>query len=177
MSETDTDAEVVEETNENGEEEGQKKRRNGRVIVLFIMLAMLLIIGGGAAAYFFLFAPDDPPAADAKGEGGKVQKTAVFYRLPDMIVNLNTGSKKKVAYLKVGISLELESEAAISEIELVIPRIVDSFQVYLRELRLSDLQGSAGLHRLKEELLLRLNTIARPIKINDVLFQEMLIQN
>ncbi|MFQ5467950.1 MAG: flagellar basal body-associated FliL family protein, partial [Kiloniellaceae bacterium] len=48
--------------------------------------------------------------------------------------------------------------------------------VYLRELRIQDLQGSAGLQRLREELLLRVATAAYPAQVRDVLFREMLIQ-
>ena len=35
------------------------------------------------------------------------------------------------------------------------PRIVDKFQIYLRGVRVEDLRGSDGMHRLREELLLR----------------------
>jgi len=56
------------------------------------------------------------------------------------------------------------------------PRIIDNFQVYLRELRIDDLKGSAGMYRLREELLTRVNAAAQPAKINAVLFKEMLIQ-
>ncbi len=58
----------------------------------------------------------------------------------------------------------------------MMPRIVDSFQIYLRELRVEDLQGSAGLQRLREELLLRVNAAIAPAKARDVLFKEMLVQ-
>ena len=54
--------------------------------------------------------------------------------------------------------------------------IVDSFQVYLRELRVADLKGSAGIYRLREDLLRRVNEAAQPVKINDVLFKEILVQ-
>ena len=47
---------------------------------------------------------------------------------------------------------------------------------YLRELRLEDLQGAAGVYRLREELLVRVNQAVRPAKVNDVLFKDMLIQ-
>ena len=56
------------------------------------------------------------------------------------------------------------------------PRIVDNFQVYLRELRVEDLRGSSGLYRLREELLQRVNAAAAPAKVTDVLFKELLIQ-
>ena len=61
-------------------------------------------------------------------------------------------------------------------IEEMMPRIVDNFQVYLRELRVEDLKGSAGMYRLREELLKRVNVAVAPVKVNDVLFKEMLVQ-
>ena len=61
-------------------------------------------------------------------------------------------------------------------LDVVLPRIVDNFQVYLRELRIEDLQGSAGLQRLREELLLRVNASTKTAKVRDVLFKEMLVQ-
>ena len=56
------------------------------------------------------------------------------------------------------------------------PRIVDQFQVYMRELRVEDLNGSAGMARLKEELLMRVNAAVAPTQVRDVLFQQMIVQ-
>ena len=56
------------------------------------------------------------------------------------------------------------------------PRVVDNFQTYLRELRLDDLRGSAGMYRLREELLTRINVAVQPSKVSAVLFKEMLVQ-
>ena len=56
------------------------------------------------------------------------------------------------------------------------PRIIDNFQVYLRELRVEDLRGSAGIYRLREELLARVNNAVHPTKVKDVLFKDMLVQ-
>ena len=169
---------VVEENGEEideGEEVG-RRRLSGKIIVLFIVLPLVLLLGGGAAAYFLLFKPaqETETAADkAKANANKV----VFYDLPEMLVNMNSDvNSKKRTFLKIRVALELESEEAAKEIEAVLPRVIDSFQIYLRELRLDDLKGSAGILRLKEELLHRLNTIVRPIKVRDVLFKEMLVQ-
>ena len=54
--------------------------------------------------------------------------------------------------------------------------VVDSFQVYLRALRVEDLQGSAGILRLRQELLTRVADAAKPTEVRDVLFKEMLVQ-
>lgn len=112
------------------------------------------------------------------GETGRVTyaaKDLIFYDLPDMIVNLNTDGKQP-RYLKISVALEFGDQAVIPRIEKVLPRIIDHFQVYLRELRREDLQGSAGVYRLKEELMIRVNQAVRPDKVRDVLFREMLVQ-
>ena len=78
--------------------------------------------------------------------------------------------------MKVKISLEIGSHEDIPRIEHTMPRIIDNFQVYLRELRLEDIKGAAGMYRLREELLLRVSTAVAPIQVKDVLFRVMLIQ-
>jgi flagellar FliL protein len=56
------------------------------------------------------------------------------------------------------------------------PRVEDSLQVYVRELRASDLEGSAGIYRLREELLRRVNYAVYPVKVDAVLFKEFIVQ-
>lgn len=99
----------------------------------------------------------------------------IFYELPDMLVNLNTDGRQP-RYLKIRVALEFGDRSIVQRVEKVMPRIVDHFQVYLRELRREDLQGSAGVYRLKEELMIRVNQSVRPARVRDVLFKEMLIQ-
>ncbi|MGF1591689.1 MAG: flagellar basal body-associated FliL family protein [Kiloniellaceae bacterium] len=151
---------------------------NGKKLVLFIILPILLLVGGLAGAYFTglldpLLGRQDPAAAEANEKPAEVQ--TIFYDLPQMLVNLNTGERRN-NYLKIAISLELTSQQDSDALDALLPRIVDNFQVYLRELRVEDLRGSAGVQRLREELLLRVNTAVYPIEVRDVLFKEMLVQ-
>jgi len=145
-------------------------------LLLFVaapVLALLLIAGG---LYFtgVLGKLLGGEKTEAKVEKAAPKET-VFYDLPDLLVNLN-GSGKKASFLKMTISLELESQLDVARLQAVMPRIIDNFQVYLRELRIEDLRGSGGMYRLREELLLRVNASAAPAKIVDVLFKEMLVQ-
>jgi flagellar protein FliL len=150
---------------------------NGKKLVLFIILPILLLLGGAAGAY--LSGLLDPLLGGAEPvveeEAAPVDTRAVFYDLPQMLVNLNTGGRKN-NYLKISISLELTREEDRTELATLLPRVVDNFQVYLRELRVEDLRGSAGVQRLREELLMRVNTAVHPIVVRDVLFKEMLVQ-
>ena len=166
---------------------------NGKKLVLFIILPVLLLLGGAAGAYFaglldpLLGKQDEAHMEDgehavaegehgAEGDGhGPAAPVTVFFDLPQMLVNLNTGGRKN-NYLKIAISLELSSEADLATLETLLPRVVDNFQVYLRELRVEDLRGSAGVQRLREELLMRVNTAVHPVVVKDVLFKEMLVQ-
>ncbi len=156
------------------EAKSQDGGMSGKALVLFVILPILLILGGAGGAYFAGLL--DPLLAE-KQEEEEILATGqtVFYDLPEMLVNLS-GSGRKSSYLKISLSLELENPAAMVRVDQVLPRIVDNFQVYLRELRIEDLNGSAGLQRLREELLLRVNTAVQPVVVRDVLFKEMLIQ-
>lgn len=193
---------MAQEEDFEGEEpefEGGGGAGGGRKKLLMIVIPILLVVGGAAGAYFSGLADPlvamitgksseeapaeehaDAPkegehAAPAKEAGGGVPGAAVFYDLPEMLVNINTAGRTK-NFLKMRVSLELANETDINRIENVLPRIVDNFQVYLRELRLEDLQGAAGMYRLREELLNRVNAAVRPAQVKDVLFKEMIVQ-
>jgi flagellar protein FliL len=92
-----------------------------------------------------------------------------------MIVNLSNDDGTP-RYLRLTVQLELKSAEDVEAVEAVIPRVIDQFQTYLRELRVRDLRGSAGIYRLQMELLWRVNQAAAPVEVKDVLFQEILIQ-
>ncbi len=174
-----SDQAVSEDVGEEFEVEArQKGGMNGKKLVLFIVLPILLL-GIGAAGVYFSGLADSFLGKEEEAAEEVVEEVpigpAVFYDLPEMLINLTSGGRR-ANFLKISVSLELQSEADIATIEAVLPRIRDNFQVYLRELRIEDLQGSAGLQRLREELLLRVNAAARPAVIQDVLFKEMLVQ-
>ncbi len=152
---------------------------NGRKkLILFVVLPLLLVIGAGAGAYFGgaadpllnLFGNETVEPEEQVAAG-----PAVFYDLPEMLVNLNTVGRKQ-SFLKIRVSLELADQRDVQRIEQVMPRIIDNFQVYLRELRIEDLQGASGIYRLREELLTRVAAAAKPARINDVLFKDILVQ-
>src|SRR5262245_33471701 len=134
--------------------------------------ALLLLVGGGVGAYLFLFSGKK---AEPKPET-VVAKPVVFVDLPEVVVNLSNPGSDRTQYLKVKIVLELAEQKMIEQIQPIMPRVMDAFQTYLRELRPSDLDGSAGLYRLKEELTRRVNASITPAQVNAVLFKEIVVQ-
>ena len=179
-AEEDLEAEGGEDGGEGEEGEGSPKKQGSKSkLLLFVALALFLVVGGAAAAYFTgllepliaMLGGADETAAEETTDPVEV----VFFDLPEILVNLNTG-RRKSTFLKIRVSLELENAEDVARIEAVMPRIIDNFQVYLRELRVEDLKGSAGMYRLREELLTRVTLAVAPSKVSDVLFKEMLVQ-
>ena len=181
---------------EGGEEKSSKKK-----IIIIVVAVLLLLIGGGAGLYFTgmldsLLGKKEVAEAGHEGEAAEGDHAeeekevcvkdshgkevcgppgAQFLKIPDMIVNLNSedGTPR---FLRLAVQLEFKSAEDMASFEKLMPRIVDQFQTYLRELRVRDLRGSAGIYRLQMELLARVNQAAYPVEVQDVLFQEILIQ-
>ena len=141
--------------------------------LIVMVVGVLALLGGGAATYFLFFRHHDEGEKHAEVE--KV-KPPVFIDVPDMLVNLTGNPGERVQYLKVKVVLELKEEKQIEEIKPTMPRVTDIFQTYMRELRPVDLNGSAGLFRLKEELTRRVNAVVAPSEVSAVLFKEIVVQ-
>ncbi len=162
-----------EESEEGDSTDGLKSKKFSGKKIIMIVAGGMFISAISLGGYFFLFGGENE---ENMADGGDVFVPApvVFFDLPEMLISINNNGR--VGYLKVQVSLELEDESALSRLQDLLPRVVDNFQVYLRELRTEDIEGSAGMFRLKEELLRRVNIAVAPILINDVLFRELLIQ-
>ena len=149
-------------------------------LALFIGAPVLLIVIGLAVAFFlgvFGGKKHDAKAAD-KGthvDGKEAAADVAFFDLPELLVNLNTGGKGS-SFLKLQLAIEIPKEVLPAAIQPAMPRIMDRFQVFLRELRVEDLSGSAGTYRLKQELLRRVRLSGLTVQVNDVLIREMIIQ-
>lgn len=148
--------------------------KNKKVLLIGAPLLLVLLGGGGGAAYYFLLRPQPGPPAHA-APAPIVPPQVVFSDMDSITVNIQSADGVP-SYLKITLTLELNSAEEKAAIAPLMPRIIDQFQAYLRELRMDDLKGSAGVLRLKEELLRRANVAAAPYKIRDVLLKEMIVQ-
>ena len=144
----------------------------GKLKLIIAVVGMLVIFGGGAATWFLFFRHGGD---DVHAEAAPV-KPPVFLDVPDLMVNLAGLPGERVQFLKAKVVLEFKEEKQVEAIKPTMPRITDIFQTYMRELRPSDLSGSAGLFRLKEELTRRVNVAIAPTQVNALLFKEIVVQ-
>jgi flagellar FliL protein len=144
--------------------------KKGKLKLIIAAVGFLALVGGGGW-FFFMRGHADETHAEAPAA-----KPPAFVEVPEMLVNLIGLPGDRVQYLKVRVVLEVKEEKLIEAIKPNMPRVTDIFQTYLRELRVGDLNGSAGLFRLKEELTRRVNVAVAPNQVNAVLFKEIVIQ-
>ncbi len=146
--------------------------KKGKRKLIIIGAAALVVVLGGAGLFMFLTMGKAEPVAE--GHAVEVHESFIF-NLPPMMINLNNEGGAD-SFMKLTVALEVANEEMMTEIQPRMAKVVDAFQVYLRELRKSDLEGSAGVYRLKEELLRRVNVAIFPSKVDSVLFKEILVQ-
>jgi flagellar FliL protein len=146
--------------------------KTGKLKLIIAVAGVATILCGGSGYYFFFMRHK----SDEKQAEVVVPKPPVFVDVPEVLVNLASLPGERVQYLKVKIALEVKDQPVAALIQPAMPRVVDIFQTYMRELRVSDLNGSVGLFRLKEELTRRVNAVIQPGQVNAVLFKEVVIQ-
>jgi flagellar protein FliL len=169
---TEAQSEAENANSESGEgQEASAKRKLPLKLILIAVGGLVAVGGGGWGGYHFLFSGKSE-AAPAPAQA----KPAVFLDVPEVLVNLSNSGSERTQYLRVKVVLEVPDQAVSAQIEPLMPRLMDTFQTYLRELRPTDLDGSAGLYRLKEELTRRVNAAITPSRVNAVLFKEIVIQ-
>ena len=145
---------------------------------LALIAALLLLLGGGAGLWFTGILPGllgmgaKPKPTEPVAE---MPKPPTFVDLPDLVANLNSGPRR-TGYVKLKAKLELARPEDIAGVQAAMPRVVDLFQTYLREMRPEELRGAAGTYRLREELLARVGPAVAPARVTDVLFVELLVQ-
>lgn len=142
---------------------------------IIMIVAALVLLGGGAGGYFMMKKPSagEHGAAHATAE----KKSVAFVDIQEMTVNLaSEPNQERPRFLRFKLALEVNDAKIVPDVQPLLPRVQDIFQVFVRELRASDLEGSGGLHRLREELLRRVNIAVAPSRVDAILFKEVVVQ-
>lgn len=174
---------MAEEIEQGDQEEEAPSGKSGKKIGIIVAL-LVLLIGGGVGATYFLGMFDSMLNKEEATEEHPVEGEAApapaakitYYELPEFLINLNT-TTGQTSFIKMKVTLRLPSEADQLVAQERLAELQNEFNTYLRDLRASDLSGSAGMYRLQEELLARANRVLGPEgKVDKILFTQILIQ-
>jgi len=163
----------------------ESKPSRKRMILIGAAVAVLLI-GGGAGYYGYTkFAggssgghASESASAEGGSEGGSEGASpgkSSYVEVPSMVVNLR-GSDASARFLKLRVIIVAADEGKAGTVKEKLPLVLDSLQPFLRELRPEDLDGSAAVFRIKEEMMRRANQALGPGMVTDVLIQDLIQQ-
>jgi flagellar FliL protein len=156
------------------------KKRGGRKKLVLIALPVVLVAAGAGLWFGGIL----PPLLGMGGHAADGQHAAAqpppapqpaFVDLPEIVSNLNAPGRR-ASFVRLRAKLEISRQEDVAAVQAAMPRLVDLFSTYLREVRPEELRGSAGSHRLREELIARASIAAAPARVTDVLFVEILVQ-
>lgn len=157
----------------------------GKKKLMIIAGAAVLVLGGGGGGAWFMLRP--APAAEAKGEAEHAEEPAkeeggeggekgeAFLDVPPLVVNLRSADGAP-RFLKVHLMLVPGPKGSSEKLKEKLPVLLDAYQPFLRELRPEDLNGSAAVYRVKEEMLIRATGALGPDMVEDVLIQDLIQQ-
>lgn len=161
--------------------DNKKGKNTKKIILIGISILLILII----ASIFFilpgtgLIGHKEPeksvePTTEPGLHALDVTKVT-FTTMPEILLNLRNANGRS-SFLKATFVVQSPNEEIGKKVERLKPILMDQFQEYLRGLDVEDLAGSAGLQRVRNELLTRANTILEPDRASDILIGSFLIQ-
>jgi flagellar FliL protein len=157
---------------------GPKKNKT----MLFVGIAVVvLIIGVGAGAYMLGAKNATAVAAGSKEENVTPEETTEdenqigpMVKIDNFVVNLL--DKGDIHYLKVSISLEVESAEVEEEVKNRMSQLRDLILLHTGNKSLDELADLQGKLQLRAELLAKINDILRQGRVKRVYFTNFVIQ-
>lgn len=159
---------------------GNKKK----LIIIIIAAVLVLLLAGGGAFYFLVLNKKHAEGDDKKDGGhkkekpipGAVQEGAIgpMIEIKEFIVNIISGDNSH--YVKAAMSLELNNELAVEEVNKRMPQIRDAVLLLISNKTMEELQDLQGKKQLKAELRAKINTFLTKGKVKDIYFTDFVVQ-
>jgi len=157
------------EAEETTEEQPKKRSRLPLLIGLFLMLAMG---GGGFFAVYKGMIFGHESATDEEEVPADALPDIAFVPINPLVVSL--GSSAGGRYLHFTSQLEV-NKSAEEEVTLVLPRILDVLNGYLRAVEIKELEDPTALMRLRAQMLRRVQIVTGEGRVRDLLVTEFVI--
>ncbi|WP_299729179.1 flagellar basal body-associated FliL family protein [uncultured Tateyamaria sp.] len=149
-------------------------KKSSKLPLIFGMVAALLGGGGGFYATFsgLILAPETAEHnTEAETQPGAMPDIA-FVEVEPMTISISPASQGR--HLRFRAQLEVPSQHA-ADVRSLLPRVVDVMNGYLRAVEVRDIESAAALTRLRAQLLRRVQIVAGPDRVNDLLIMEFVL--
>lgn len=138
-----------------------------------LIAGLFLALIGGGAGFYATFSGMILASGDA-------HDTAVVEKLPDIAfvpvepVMISLGTNGQTRFLRVSAQLEVE-KARQAETQMILPRVQDVLNSYLRAVDVAVLENPAAMVRLRAQMLRRVQMVAGEGRVRDILITEFVL--
>jgi len=144
-------------------------------MIIVIIGVVVLLVAVGVAAYLLgsKSAQSAPVAAEVE-ETEKVEGVGPMVDVTDFIINIL--DKNETRYLKAAITLELDNDETVIEVNERMPQIRDSVLLLVGNKTFAELNDLQGKLQLRAEIIVRLNKLLKKGKVKGIYFTEFVVQ-
>ena len=147
-----------------------------------LVIGLVLALAGGGAGFYAAWARLSPfggtnqgaETADAPAKAEPVMDFSDLVYVPIEPLVISFADNGRSRHLRFRAELEVPGGEA-QEVTRVMPRVVDVLNTYLRALRITDLEESAALPRLRAQMLRRVQAVVGAARVNDLLVMEFVL--
>ncbi len=159
---------------ETGPEPTDGKKKGGKKGLIIGLLGALLAGGGGFYATYagLILGPAAEAATPAAESDLPPLPEIAFIALEPMVVSLGSAASSK--FLRFSAQLDVDP-ASVEAVQMVLPRIVDVLNTYLRAVSEDQLGKPAALERLRAQMLRRIQVVTEKGQVKDLLITEFVL--
>ncbi len=148
------------------------KKKSKLPIIIGLVLA--LILGGGGFYATFSGMILAPTTEDHAEDGPDVSPLPDIAFVPVETVVISLGAAANDSHLRMTSQLEV-AKAYTAEVELLMPRILDVLNGYLRAVEVAQLENPSALVRLRAQMLRRIQIVTGEGRVRDLLITEFVL--
>jgi len=142
-----------------------------------MIIGLVLALVGGGGGFFAVYSgmilgAEDSAKVEEKIDPAEPLPDINFVEVEPLIISVGAPADKQ--HLRFRSQLEVASQYQ-ADVELLLPRVVDVLNSYLRALELADLEDPTALVRLRSQMLRRVQLVTGEGRVNDLLIMEFVL--
>ncbi len=150
------------------------KKKSKKPLLIGLVLAFLLGGAGFYATWSGMILGSEDEAHTEAGAGTEVGALPDIAFVPVDPLVITLGSGEAVRHLRFTSQIEVAGPHA-SEVQLLLPRIADVLNGYLRAVAVTELEDPAALVRIRAHLLRRIQIVTGEGRVRDLLVTEFVL--
>lgn len=168
------------------EEKKEEPKKGGKKkLIIIIVAALVVLLAAGGGGYYFLV--HKPKQEEMKRKQEEESKAAALIKpvpeeanigpmveIKDFVVNII--GEDTPHYVKASLSLELDKEATLEEVNKRMPQIRDAILLLIGNKTFEELQDIQGKNQVKAELKSKINSFLKTGKINNIYLTDFVVQ-